>query len=84
MTIFSFVIVCLYGIGLFDAWYGSVWGFGKILAVQFVLTLKHYNFEVAGLGWDSFFNSVRMSLYAAFFGTIIIFIGSYLIEKMRR
>ena len=47
------------------------------------LTLKHYNFEVAGLGWDSFFNSVRMSLYAAFFGTIIIFIGSYLIEKMR-
>jgi len=47
------------------------------------LTLNHYNFEVAGLGWDSFYNSVRMSLYAAFFGTIIIFIGSYLIEKMR-
>ena len=47
------------------------------------LTLKHYNFEVAGLGWSSFYNSVQMSLYAAFFGTIIIFIGSYLIEKMR-
>ena len=47
------------------------------------LTLKHYNFEVAGLGWDSFFNSVRMSLYAAFFGTILIFVGSYLVEKMR-
>ena len=47
------------------------------------LTLKHYNFEVAGLGWDSFYNSVRMSLYAAFFGTILIFVGSYLVEKMR-
>jgi len=47
------------------------------------LTLKHYNFEVAGLGWNSFFNSIRMSLYTAFFGTIIIFIGSYIIEKMR-
>ena len=47
------------------------------------LTLSHYNFEVAGLGWDSFYNSVRMSLYAAFFGTIIIFVGSYIIEKMR-
>ena len=34
------------------------------------LTLKHYNFEVAGLGWDSFFNSVRMSLYAAFLGQL--------------
>lgn len=47
------------------------------------LTLKHYNFEVAGLGWDSFYNSVRMSLYAAFFGTVLIFVGSYLVEKMR-
>jgi iron(III) transport system permease protein len=47
------------------------------------LTLEHYNFEVAGLGWNSFFNSIRMSLYTAFFGTIIIFIGSYIIEKMR-
>ena len=47
------------------------------------LTLKHYNFEVAGLGWDSFYNSIRMSLWTAFFGTVIIFVGSYLIEKMR-
>ena len=41
------------------------------------LTLEHYNFEVAGLGWNSFFNSIRMSLYTAFFGTIIIFIGYF-------
>ena len=47
------------------------------------LTLKNYNFEVAGLGWDSFYNSVRLAFYAAVFGTIIIFVGSYLIEKLR-
>ena len=47
------------------------------------LTLKNYNFEVAGLGWDSFYNSVRLAFYAAVFGTIIIFVGAYLIEKLR-
>ena len=55
----------------------------KFWPYNLTLTLKHYNFEVAGLGWDSFYNSVRMSLYAAFFGTILIFVGSYLVEKMR-
>lgn len=47
------------------------------------LTLSHYNFEVAGLGWDSFYNSIRLSFYTAVFGTIIIFVGSYLVEKLR-
>ena len=47
------------------------------------LTLKNYNFEVAGLGWDSFYNSVRLAFYTAVFGTIIIFVGAYLIEKLR-
>lgn len=47
------------------------------------LTLSHYNFQVAGLGWDSFYNSVRMSLYTAFIGTLVIFVGSYLVEKLR-
>jgi len=46
-------------------------------------TLKNYDFQVAGLGWDSFYNSVRLAFYTAVFGTIIIFVGSYLIEKLR-
>ena len=46
-------------------------------------TLKNYDFQVAGLGWDSFYNSVRLAFYTAIFGTIIIFVGSYLIEKLR-
>jgi len=47
------------------------------------LTLSNYGFEVAGLGWESFYNSVRLALFTAIFGTIIIFIGSYLVEKLR-
>ena len=46
-------------------------------------TLKNYDFQVAGLGWDSFYNSVELSFNTAIFGTIIIFVGSYLIEKLR-
>ena len=46
-------------------------------------TLKNYDFQVAGLGWDSFYNSVELSFYTAIFSTIIIFVGSYLIEKLR-
>ena len=47
------------------------------------LTLKHYSFEVAGLGWESFYNSIRLAFYTAIFGTIIIFVGSYIVEKLR-
>ena len=47
------------------------------------LTLKHYQFEVAGLGWESFYNSVRLAFYTAIFGTVVIFIGSYIVEKLR-
>ena len=46
-------------------------------------TLKNYDFQVAGLGWDSFYNSVELSFYTAIFGTIIIFVGSYLFDKLR-
>ena len=74
--VITFLIVAMLGMAQFGA-------LVKFWPYNLSLTLKHYNFEVAGLGWDSFYNSVRMSLYAAFFGTILIFVGSYLIEKMR-
>jgi len=46
-------------------------------------TLQHYQFEVAGLGWESFYNSIRLAFYTAIFGTVIIFIGSYIVEKLK-
>jgi len=46
------------------------------------LTLGNYDFDLAnGGGWDSYFNSIRMSLYTAVVGTAIIFFGAYLVEK---
>jgi iron(III) transport system permease protein len=48
------------------------------------LSLTNYNFDIMdGGSWSSFFNSLRMSLYTAFFGTLIIFYGAYLVEKGR-
>ena len=72
----AFIIILMIGM----AQYGAIVNFWPY---NLNFTLKHYNFEVAGLGWDSFYNSVRLAFFAALFGTIIIFVGSYLIEKLR-
>jgi iron(III) transport system permease protein len=47
-------------------------------------SLRHYTFGLVDGGViSSFFNSLRMALCTAFFGTILIFGGAYLIEKTR-
>jgi iron(III) transport system permease protein len=48
------------------------------------LTLRHYNFEVAdSSGWQPFFNSLKVAALTAAIGTMVIFFGAYLIEKIR-
>ena len=48
------------------------------------LSLKNYNFDVMdGGGWEAYFNSIRMAIYCAIFGTGLIFLGGYLVEKAR-
>jgi len=48
------------------------------------LSLKNYNFDVMdGGGWDSFTNSIRLALYTATFGTVVVFVGAYMVEKGR-
>ena len=48
------------------------------------LSLNNYNFDVMdGGGWEPYYNSIRMSLYAAAAGTVIVFFGAYLMEKGR-
>lgn len=44
-------------------------------------TLSNYAFDMQGVGWINFWNSIRMSLLAATCGVIAIFIGATLIEK---
>ena len=72
----ALIIILMIGM----AQYGAI---VKFWPYNLNFTLKNYDFQVAGLGWDSFYNSVELSFYTAIFGTIIIFVGSYLIEKLR-
>ncbi|MFM7218613.1 MAG: putative 2-aminoethylphosphonate ABC transporter permease subunit [Nodosilinea sp.] len=66
--------------------------FGTIILGSLVRTwpydlsfsLKNYDFgKVAGGGYGAYWNSIRMSLYTAIFGTAIVFTGAYLVEKGR-
>lgn len=48
------------------------------------LSLNNYQFDMMdGGGWDAFYNSLKMALYTAVFGTIFIFVTAYLLEKCR-
>ena len=46
------------------------------------LSLKNYAFDLMdGGGWDSYRNSLRLAFLTAFFGTLIVFTGAYMVEK---
>jgi iron(III) transport system permease protein len=46
------------------------------------LTLAHYDFaQVDASGWSSYFNSIKLACWTAVFGTVIVFVGAYLVEK---
>jgi len=48
-------------------------------------TLDNYRFELMdGGGWDSYWNSIRMAGWTALFGTLIVMLGAYVVEKGRR
>ena len=48
------------------------------------LSLKNYAFDLMdGGGWDSYYNSIQMALLTAVFGTLVVFVGAYMVEKTR-
>ena len=56
----------------------------KFYPYDLSLGLTNYQFDLMdGGGWVSWFNSIEMSSYTAFFGTIVVFGGAYLVEKGR-
>ncbi len=76
-SVVALLILCMIGMAQYAALI-TFWPY------NLELTLGNYDFDLAnGGGWDSFFNSVRMSLYTAAVGTAIIFFGAYLVEKGR-
>ena len=54
----------------------------KFYPYDLSLGLTNYQFDLMdGGGWVSYFNSIEMSSYTAAFGTIVVFVGAYLVEK---
>jgi iron(III) transport system permease protein len=55
----------------------------KFWPYDLTLSLRNYNFEVMdGGGWDSYYNSIRLGLLTAATGTVIVFVGAYMVEKI--
>ena len=76
-TVIAIIIIAMIGMAQYAALV-TFWPYN----LEFSLT--NYNFDVMdGGGWGAFWNSIELALYTAFFGTIVIFLGAYLMEKGR-
>lgn len=71
----AFAIVAMIAV----AAYGSVITFWPY---DLSFTMRHYQFDLyAGGGWAAYFNSLKLALLTAVFGTAFVFVGAYLMEK---
>jgi iron(III) transport system permease protein len=58
--------------------------FIKFWPYDLSLTLRHYNFDrAAGGGWQAYANSLQLATWTAVVGTVIVFLGAYVVEKAR-
>ena len=56
----------------------------KYWPYNLTLTLSNYDFEqVDARGWESYFNSLQLGFWVAAIGTVLIFVGAYLMERTR-
>lgn len=54
----------------------------KLWPYDLSLSLHHYDFSATdGGSWASYGNSLRLALYTAVFGSLVVFVGAYLVEK---
>ncbi len=54
----------------------------KLWPYDLSLSFKHYAFDrMDGGGWGSYYNSIRLAALTAVIGTVIIFVGAYMVEK---
>lgn len=63
----------------------AIWGsLIKYWPYNLSLTLANYDFATFDAnGWESYWNSVQMAVWAALFGTALMFTGAWLNEKTR-
>jgi len=56
----------------------------RLWPYNLTLSLKNYNFDrMDGGGWDSYTNSIKLALMTALIGTVIVFLGAYMVEKTK-
>ncbi len=73
----AFLILAFFSVAVFAS-------LVKVWPYNLELGFWHYTFRgAAGGGYEAFFNSLRMSLYTAIIGTVVIFFSAYLTEKTR-
>jgi iron(III) transport system permease protein len=74
----AFVLVGILGVSAFAS-------FIKFWPYDLSFVFDNYDFDhMDGGGWASYWNSIIMATLTAFFGTLIIFTGAYLVEKSTR
>ena len=73
----------------------SIFILGILATCQFAALVKFYPYDLSlgftnyqfdvmdGGGWSSFTNSIQLGLYTAIIGTIVIFLGAYMVEKSK-
>lgn len=81
-----FTLFCaLVAVGILVILGMAAWGsLIKYWPYNLSLTWANYNFEAFDAnGWESYFNSLRMAVGAAIFGTALTFLGAWLNEKTK-
>lgn len=47
--------------------------------------LTNYQFDLMdGGGWDSYYNSLELAIWTAVIGTVVVFLGAFMVEKGRK
>ena len=81
------MLACCMVVGLFLVGIIAISQFGALVTFwpyNLAPTLLNYDFDrKGGGGWQSYYNSIRLGLYTAVLGTIVVFVGAYLVEKSR-
>ena len=83
---FALTLFCLVvGLTILGVFAVSVWAsFITFWPYNLTLTLKNYAFgNFDPLGWGVYWNSLVMASATAVFGTAIVFMGAYLVEKSK-
>lgn len=80
------LVHCLCTIGFIVGILGiAMWGsLIKYWPYNLELTVANYDFDNFGAGgWRPYFTSLKMAAGAAIVGTVVVFVGAYLVEKSR-